>query len=957
MSSASRRLVALVRAPAAILLATLRRMRAAAWLTGVAMLAMVVASAVTVTVPLYAEAAGLRVMRAEIARQEEQAGRSPFALLFRYIGSWNAPLEWERVEPADRLLDAAGVRALELPVQTLGRSMRTGQMRMFGEGGIYGTEFVSSVTVGFLSGLDPQVDVFDGASPRPAAALTAPVEVMITRGFADRYGINLGDRFRVVAPGRSPAAFSVEVVGIWRARNAADPAWFLKLDSFDDVLLVHEASFTGPLAAALTGEVDQAVWFVRLNGDSLTAASVDGLLGRLTGLSARASSLVPGLRLEQSPQEALDRYRGEAGALATQLFIFSAPVIGLILYFVGMIADVLVQRRRGEIALLKSRGIASSRIVAMYLVEWSLLGGAALWLGPPLGVWFATLLGQVRSFLVLGAERDDLLVALSWSSQQWAVLAIVVTIAVGLLPVWRATRRTLADEQRDAARVRTNPLWPVWLVLELVLLALATYGWYQLQQTGGLQLGGADPLANPLLLFVPVLACLAGGLLSLRLMPWLFELLARLATLPGWIAPMLALRNLSRQPDAYRGPLLLLVLTLGLSAYTASMAATMDDALALAARYQVGAAAQLFETGERPTAPTRPGQPGQPPTDAADDGPRFVFVPVQEHLDVPGITAVTRVGSYQGNALGGGSRQRIQVIGIDRSQFPTVNPLFQPAWADGQPLGALMNQLGATPSAALVSRDLLGAGLKVGDTLPLLVTMFGEQQQINVRVSAALDLWPGLYPQDGPFVITNLDYLFDSMGSRFPYDVWIDRDERVPIAEIEAGVRARGFSLVGVLDRAGIIAAEQARPQRQGLFGLLSIGFITCGVLTIVGFLVTGAVSARRRSIEFGMLRAMGFGGGGVLVALALEQVLLVLLGLGVGTAIGLLVATVIVPLLQVGVGPHPGTPATPARVAWQEIQLIYVVFGATLTVTLGVLALNAARLRIFQAVKLGDAN
>jgi hypothetical protein len=43
--------------------------------------------------------------------------------------------------------------------------------------------------------------------------------------------------------------------------------------------------------------------------------------------------------------------------------------------------------------------------------------------------------------------------------------------------------------------------------------------------------------------------------------------------------------------------------------------------------------------------------------------------------------------------------------------------------------------------------------------------------------------------------------------------------------------------------------------------------------------------------------------------------------------------------------------------VAWQEIQLIYIVFGATLTVTLGVLALNAARLRIFQAVKLGDTN
>jgi hypothetical protein len=49
-------------------------------------------------------------------------------------------------------------------------------------------------------------------------------------------------------------------------------------------------------------------------------------------------------------------------------------------------------------------------------------------------------------------------------------------------------------------------------------------------------------------------------------------------------------------------------------------------------------------------------------------------------------------------------------------------------------------------------------------------------------------------------------------------------------------------------------------------------------------------------------------------------------------------------------------TPARP-QLAWDQVALIYVVFAIALLITLLALAWIMGRMRLFQAVKLGDAN
>jgi putative ABC transport system permease protein len=953
-----------------VLTTALRRLTANLGLALCALTALLAAVALAVSIPVYAEGASLRLLQNEITLQEERAGRTPFALLFRYIGSWNTPLDWERVQPADEFIAGPGLERLDLPLDGLARHARTGQLRLFLPPSAVSeqNQFLTNVTLGFITGLDQQISIVDGELPQPSSSLEDPVDVMIMRSLADLIGINVGDQFNLVTnSGGRTVSIPIRVAALWQAVNSNDPAWFFPPDAFQEVILIPEETFTGPIAELLRNEVDQTLWFVRLSDANLTSAEAAPLLARIESVRAQAAGIVQGLSLEQSPVEALTQYRREASALTLQLFVFGVPILGLVLYFAALVAALLVNRQRGEIALLKTRGVRDSQILGIYIVEWLILGAIALVIGPNLGLGFAGAMARTRSFLQLDGDMPALPLSLTWDNLQFGVGAVLLGLIAALIPAFIATRRTLVDEQQQSARTLQPPFWQRFY-LDVLLLLPPIYGIYQLRQSGGLLLGQAqgsslnstDPFSNPLLLILPMLLCFALGLLAVRFIPLFLEGLARLATIPAWTAPLVALRALARQPGSYRGPLLLLILTLSLATFSASMAATLDGALYQAITYQVGAPTQLLETGEsteQPQGGQQGGQPQQPERRDIREEARFLFVPVDDHLEVPGITAVARVGTYDATIQLGGANQQAQLVGIDRLDFPNVVTHFESAWADGQSLGALMNLLARTPEGVLVSENALERGLEVGDTLPAVLSLYGDRREVRFVILAAVDLWPGYYPQDGPIVVANLDYIFDQMGGQYPYDVWIDRAHDANVAEIVSGVRQLGITVVDTRDAANLIREEQARPSRQGLFGLLSVGFIAAGVLTLLGFLIAALITARRRAIELGVLRALGLSGLGVAVALVIEQLTMVIAGIAAGTGIGLLASTIVVPLLQIGAGPQPGTPPYPPQIAWDQVTLIYIVFAAALLLALLSLAWLLGRMKLFQAVKLGDAN
>jgi len=124
----------------------------------------------------------------------------------------------------------------------------------------------------------------------------------------------------------------------------------------------------------------------------------------------------------------------------------------------------------------------------------------------------------------------------------------------------------------------------------------------------------------------------------------------------------------------------------------------------------------------------------------------------------------------------------------------------------------------------------------------------------------------------------------------------------------------------------------------------------------VLGFLLYALFSFRRRFIELGMLRAIGLSTRQMMAFLTSELAFLFLVGLGAGTGLGVGVSSWFIPLLQVGNRMADMVPPFLVRIDWPSVFQIYILFGLLFVGALGVLTALLVRMKIFQAVKLGEA-
>ncbi len=774
-------------------------------------------------------------------------------------------------------------------------------------------------------------------------------------------GLQVGEHYTLFATGQAGTQIPVRIAGVWQAGDASDPFWFYQPDAFDEILLTSESAFVDQAVPTLETPVATAVWYQIYDGSRVRPATVNGLLENVAVVEARVTVLLNNTTLDVSPVPALQSYGKSASLLTLVLTIFSLPVIGLVAYFISLIAGMVVRRGQSEIAIMRSRGISRRKIVNLYLLEGLLLGGLGLAGGLLLGRWMAQLMSRTHTFLdpsVLASNSGQpMAIVFTPTSLAYALVGVALTLAALLIPTLLVAQHSIVTLRWEQARSLLTPVWQRYF-LDLILLVPPLYGWYQLAKQGTITLGsgGSDPFSNPLLFLVPVLFCFSLGLLFLRFFPLLMKFLAGLAAwLPGTTL-LLTLRQLARSTTQYAGPLLLLSLTVSLATFTASMAVTLDEHLWDQVYYQVGADLNLAELGESTDETETVTLPGQETTDTtSEDEPLWLFLPVGEHLDVAGVEAAARVGDYSATANIGGRQQAGQILGIDRVDFPGV-AFFRPDFAYNESLGELMNRLAVASDGILVSSSFLTQqGLTVGDPLRLTVGAAGDYAEVSFTIVGSLGLFPTLYPQDGPFFVANLDHIHNALGGTYPYDVWLATDSSADSDTVVDGVRDLGLVVVTARDARETIAVEQTRPERQGLFGLLSVGFIAAAVLTVIGFLVYAVVSFQRRFIELGMLRAIGLSTRQMAAYLAGELAALILTGVTLGAGLGVWASTLFIPYFQVGDDKTALVPPFVVQVAWAQLGIILVIFGAMFIAAVVVLAVLLTRMRVFEAVKLGE--
>ncbi len=266
-------------------------------------------------------------------------------------------------------------------------------------------------------------------------------------------------------------------------------------------------------------------------------------------------------------------------------------------------------------------------------------------------------------------------------------------------------------------------------------------------------------------------------------------------------------------------------------------------------------------------------------------------------------------------------------------------------------MNAYLNLLTRHHEGVLVSRELVDRyGVRLGDW----VSVSLGNQEIDFYVVGVVDYWPALYPDEQPFGIANLNYLQEEYIIQ-PYDVWLKVNESARLSEIVETLRGYGIWVVGIDDVRGMLIEGRRDPQRMGLFGMLSIGFLVAVAITLMGFCFYTFLSLRQRFLQFGILRAIGLSIGQLVAMLFIEQVLSVGAAVAIGTVLGGWASRLFLPFTKISADLSGSVPEFMIVISSSDLGKIYLTLGGMLFFGLVGLVIILSRMRLHQAVKLGE--
>lgn len=906
-----------------------RRLRAHALLAALLAFGLIVASALVTSVPLFSEAVVTASLRQTLAAPS--GGKlPPAALLFRHTSTrFGTDLSASDVQRIDRYLTDQMAALLPVPLAQRVTSGQTDRLSLFvGESdsphdsGQYGF-------FAFLSGLPDHADVLEGRWPSAQSSGEAIEATMLTDGI-DTLGIHVGDQIWVAVPqGEGQKLVPVRIVGRWYPKDPNDAYWFNQPSTYALALTVPEDQFLKRVTAVAPRGGRQFTWYFDFDPLSIRAGDAGRLASGIAELRVDSQRVWRGLRLEAAPDALLDKYQRQTFLLVALLLSIAAPLVLIALQFVSMAAGMRVEQQRAEVATLKSRGASTFQVLGIYCLEGVILGVLATAAGPPLGALIAVGVGRLGGFY--GASQGvNLPVAISRDAFVYAAAAAVLALIAALLPAAGAARATVVTYRQELTRAVRTPLWQRTF-LDLLPLPLAGYAYLILQQRQSVVPVGAagDTIPDPLLLLAPALFILAMTLLFLRVLPILIQVAEWLGR---WIAGptlLLALRQLARQPYDYRGLILMLVMTLAIGVFSASAALTIDVNQAGAIAYQVGSDLRVDESGA-----------------FNPDTGQWALLPVGEYLKAPGVRSAARVVRLTGKQRLGGRTGDVQILAVNPSDFLQVTN-WRDDYAD-QGLIDLMGDLATGPNALIDRRMADSLHLGIGDEIPLTI----KDQPVDVAVAGFVDYFPTLSPDNGPFLIMNVDQLFDEVGP-MPSEIWFTLKPGASATGVQAALDQLGMAVSNPQARRALLDARQSDVSRQGTFGLLAVGFLIGAGLSILSFLIYSYLSFRRRLIQIGILRAIGLARGQVVRLVLAEQFLLIAAGVTAGLLVGLAASYLFVPFLQIQ--QTPTGPPTVVMTAWPDVERLLAIVGGGLLVVLPMSVFLLRRVRLHEAIKLGE--
>ncbi|MEX2081665.1 MAG: FtsX-like permease family protein, partial [Dehalococcoidia bacterium] len=424
----------------------------------------------------------------------------------------------------------------------------------------------------------------EGAAPSGYATLTN-IEAAVGRPAAERLGIQVGDQFDLYPFWNEDAPpLVVTVVGIYEQTDPTSDYWTAAEGSFDFVtsrwttyaFFVDEGALIDDIGSGYQNMPGEYVLVGLLDRGSFGATQTSDVRGSIASYDSFIGDRIANIRLESALPEVLADFEARLFFSRIPLFILIIQIVGIALYYLVMVASMLVDRQAGEIALLKSRGGTTTQVMLVYLVEGLALCAVALALGPLLASVAVAQMGRTPIFDDLSGG-SPLEAALTPQAYAVAAGGAVLALAALLIPAFFATRRTIVHYKQSLGRKDQQPIFFRYY-FDLFFVALLGLLFFQLRQQGTLATENlfGDLESDPLLLVSPAIFLITAGVLFLRLFPLLLRGISFAFSRTQLTTPLVALWHLVRNPTHYGRLVLLLILATSLGAFAAGFGSTLN---------------------------------------------------------------------------------------------------------------------------------------------------------------------------------------------------------------------------------------------------------------------------------------------------------------------------------------------------------------------------------------------
>ena len=447
--------------------------------------------------------------------------------------------------------------------------------------------------LGFLEGVEEHATLTSGAWPAEAGA--GPIQVSVLDVTAESLGLAIGDQLKLVSRLDAARSIEVTVVGIYRPIDPSDPYWWSDATLLEGRSESSQYQTYGPLLTTrdellrrVAGRTIPLTWhafphFERLTIDQLGPLQAD-LVGLPASLEATVADAFPTVRTELG--ETLAASERSLLVSRTGILLLMAQLAILAGYAIVLTAALIVDHRRVDTALLRSRGAGPLQVGGLALAEGLLLAVPAGLAGPWLAAGALRILNLSGPLAGIGLRIEPQVTGDAY------VAAVAAAIGCALLLVLPAllAARSFAAEQAGRSRHETRTLGQR-LGLDVALLAITVVGVWQLRLYGApltRTVHGVLGL-DPLLVAAPAIGLLTGGVVALRLLPLLAQLAEGVVARGKDLVGSLGARQLARRPLRYTRASLLLMLAMSMGVFAVSYASTWINSQRDQAQFQIGA--------------------------------------------------------------------------------------------------------------------------------------------------------------------------------------------------------------------------------------------------------------------------------------------------------------------------------------------------------------------------------